>query len=467
MPKGDNGAWLDVGGTLKPPSVRPMLLLVAGCTVLALLFNVMRSHVEFATNALHDLQTRRVEMQRLDLLLQAMTDAETGVRGYLLVGSPEYLDPYQKSVKDVPGLMSLIAKDATLYPHDKADYEVLRELVQEKMAVLEQGVARGHPQTVRVEGSGPGKIKMDALREIVATIKARREAEDASAFEGSVDRFDLTEEIVTGLSIASLGMTLWLFVIQQRRNELRRRLSALLETENVRLEARVARRTSELSQLATYLTTTREAEREHLARELHDEMGALLTSARMDVNWVLRKYGAELDQQMRERLGHAIEQIGLSITIKRRIIDDLRPALLQGLGLTEALHLLIEAFSREVPVTAELTDALPDLSEDQALALYRIVQEAFTNIRKYARATRVRVGLHAGAGRLVLTVTDDGVGFNPNSPQVNHHGLAGMKHRAQMFGGSFHVRSAPGAGTRITADLPVTWTAPGSALFKQ
>jgi protein-histidine pros-kinase len=197
------------------------------------------------------------------------------------------------------------------------------------------------------------------------------------------------------------------------------------------------------------------AERARLARELHDELGALLTAAKMDASWLLRSLGATAGPDIQARFRRLIDTIGSGITIKRRIIDDLRPPLLQGLGLVEALRALTDELRGEYQLALQLPASEPPCSEEQSLALFRIVQESLTNTRKYAHARHIEVGLALVDNMLHLWVGDDGVGFDPDSPQLSRHGLAGMQHRTQMFEGHFAVRSAPGQGTRIDARMPL------------
>jgi len=144
------------------------------------------------------------------------------------------------------------------------------------------------------------------------------------------------------------------------------------------------------------------------------------------------------------------------ITLKRRITNDLRPALLYDLGLIDALRALIDEFRKgeEIEVKADLPEAEPELSEAVSLSLFRIVQEAFTNIRKYARAHHVSVALHVTSTGIELSIEDDGVGFDLDSPKLARHGLAGIKHRVFTHGGELDINTAPDAGVKIRVVLP-------------
>ena len=165
----------------------------------------------------------------------------------------------------------------------------------------------------------------------------------------------------------------------------------------IALEAEVAARTEQLRELAQHLQTIREDERSRLARELHDELGALLTAAKLDVARLKSRLGATITPDATERLAHLNETLNGGIALKRRIIEDLRPSSLSNLGLVAALEILLREFAARSEI--EVVDELGRSSSMPAaqLTVYRLVQEALTNVVKYAKAREV-VG-HAGADR--------------------------------------------------------------------
>ncbi|XZG70834.1 PAS domain-containing protein [Chitinibacteraceae bacterium HSL-7] len=224
------------------------------------------------------------------------------------------------------------------------------------------------------------------------------------------------------------------------------------------LEDLVLERTFKLSELAGHLQAVSERERHRLARELHDELGSLLTAIRLDLSWTLRKLRDD-DEPLRERLNRAMGLLGEGITLKRRLIEDLRPSALIHLGLNEALQMLVDDHatrqSCQYRFDAEL---VPRVDDEAALALYRIAQEALNNAAKYANAASIAVQLKVEAGWVVMRVRDDGVGCDPSlvrSRPVGHHGWIGMEHRVLPFGGELAICSSAGAGCEITARLPL------------
>ena len=204
-----------------------------------------------------------------------------------------------------------------------------------------------------------------------------------------------------------------------------------MQLERDRLETEVERRTLDLTELARHLQTVREDERSRLARELHDELGGLLTAAKLDVARVKsRLKGAA--PEIGERIGHLVQSLDAGIALKRRIIEDLRPSTLSNLGLNAALEVLCADFSRrtEVKVQAELDDV--SLPEDAQLTAYRVVQEALTNVAKYAKAQHVTVRLHSDGEVARLSVRDDGAGFDTRGVPMRARGLAGMRFRVGL-----------------------------------
>ncbi len=442
---------------LRPRRLLPLLLVALGCTLVLSLLGFGRLHAQFGELAMRDAQVYKAQIDRFDALLAMVLDAETGVRGYLLNDhKPVYLDAYTESQRAIEPLLARIEADYPPGSADRPEFETLARLVRLKLALLADTVTAGRVISAGPPGQGgAGKAYMDQIRQSIKVLRDHLEARNQTLVNESIKRFREMEHAVTGLALGALGLIIALFGVQQRQATLRARLATLLERENVALESMVSQRTRELSDLASYLTDAREAERARLARELHDELGALLTAAKMDASWLLRSLGATAGPDIQARFRRLIDTIGSGITIKRRIIDDLRPPLLQGLGLVEALRALTDELHGEYQLALQLPASEPPCSEEQSLALFRIVQESLTNTRKYAHARHIEVGLALVDNMLHLWVGDDGVGFDPDSPQLSRHGLAGMQHRTQMFEGHFEVRSAPGQGTRIDARMPL------------
>lgn len=433
-----------------------LTLLGLGCALVILVLASSYWQATASLQALDALQAQSERIGRLDSLLIQLADAESGVRGYLLSRNRAYLEPYNAGIATIGYTLEDIRRDLAPSGANDAALADLSGLVALKLHILADAVERGTVGDEAPRGKGAdGKRYMDRIRDTLAELKARELAEGRLSFERSIEHFHRTRWVVAALAGGALVLLLVLYIVLQRQLQLREQIADLLRGENQRLDALVQARTDELSNLASYLTNTREAEQARLARELHDELGSLLTAVKMDAAWLVRKLDPEALAPYRERFDRLLRTLDTGIALKRRLIDDLRPPLLQELGLVAALRALGEDFTAgDTRIHLDLPDEDIALPPERALALYRIAQEGLTNIRKHAQARNVRLGLRLNAGRVALSLADDGRGFDPAQTSRRRHGLAGMRHRVQMFSGDFEVASRPGEGTRITASIP-------------
>ncbi len=217
-----------------------------------------------------------------------------------------------------------------------------------------------------------------------------------------------------------------------------------------------------LSALSQYLIRLSETEKAKLAAELHDELGGALSALALDVAWVHERL-KEKAPELADRQAQAMKLVQETAMLKRRIIDGLRPMLLQHLGLAVALSDYVAQWSRKsgVQVDVRVPQEIRGLAPDAALALFRVVQESLTNVAKYARAARVTVEVAADATGVGVTVADDGVGIAAEAlARPTSHGITGMQQRIAAFSGTFRVESQPGRGTRIVAHVPLAVAPP-------
>lgn len=401
-----------------------------------------------------EINQKRID--RLDQLWVLLVDAEASALSFLLMRNDVYLEPYRSTAARLEPLMASMNFDIPPGSDDHSDLQALKRLVEAKFQYLGEMLSQGKAPVALSEEHGElGKQLMDQIRVRLAILKARREKAHQDLENMYLARADKIQYVGYALGIASLLLIVGLFVVQQRQVALRARIQELLKTENSRLEAKVSARTLELTNLASNLTTAQEEERQHIARELHDEMGSALTAAKMDAGWLRRSLGGQLADDVQERLLRLIENIGSTITLTRRLVDDLQPPLLKGLGLVEALRSLGQQFEIDLPIEMSFPDRELNLNAEQSLALFRVAQESLNNIRKYAKASRVWLSLSEEAGEVCLSIRDNGVGFDTQDIELHGHGIAGMKHRAQMFNGKLLLSSSPGQGTRIKVHLPM------------
>lgn len=219
------------------------------------------------------------------------------------------------------------------------------------------------------------------------------------------------------------------------------------------LDAEVARRTAALAQLTHQLQIAREDERQRIARDLHDELGALLLSAKLDATRVQSQL-AETTPAALELLAHLVATLNHCIALKHRIIEGLHPQSLTHLGLVATLEILAREFTEQTGIAVHCKLAPVKLEASAPLVIYRLVQESLTNIRQHAHAHHVWLTLGCSQGFAHLSVRDDGVGFDTGAHPGSAHGLAGMRFRVEAEGGSFSITSVPSKGTQIQVRLP-------------
>jgi signal transduction histidine kinase len=205
--------------------------------------------------------------------------------------------------------------------------------------------------------------------------------------------------------------------------------------------------------LTQHLQTAREDERSRLARDLHDELGALLTAAKLDVARLKSRIVA-ITPEASERLAHLNETLNNGIALKRRIIEDLRPSSLNNLGLVASLEILGREFAGTSGVNVHCELESVQLKPSTELTVYRLVQEALTNVAKYAQARNVTIRMRGNSQDVEISVRDDGQGFDTNVTRPSSHGLLGMRYRVEAEGGQMHIDATPGKGTHIHASLP-------------
>jgi signal transduction histidine kinase len=205
------------------------------------------------------------------------------------------------------------------------------------------------------------------------------------------------------------------------------------------------------------LQVVREEEKSKLARDIHDELGGILVSAKMDVSWVEERMRKK-DPESATKLERALQALDNGVQIKRRIIEELRPTLLDNLGLSAALDWQVHEICDRAGLAFDIGMPGDDstITPGVSIALYRILQEALTNIVKYARARHVNVDLGLTDDTVTMLIEDDGIGI-PDDAQNNllSHGIAGMRQRVRALRGDFSIARRPEGGTIIEVNIPL------------
>jgi signal transduction histidine kinase len=220
------------------------------------------------------------------------------------------------------------------------------------------------------------------------------------------------------------------------------------------IDGLVEARTRELSALSTHLQSLAEKEKSQLARTLHDELGGLLTAAKMDLSWLQSRVDTPAYQERLAQLGSVLDE---AMGLKRRVVEELRPSLLDHFGLATALRAHVDSACTKAIIACDIRlpeDGAP-IPKDIAIVLFRIVQEGLTNIIRHAGAKHITLELTDGGGEYVFTLEDDGRGFDLNSERDGWpHGIMGMQQRVRALGGEFSLESAPGRGTKLRVMVP-------------
>jgi signal transduction histidine kinase len=438
----------------------PKMVISLGLALLAasVLIVINETGYDQSTDALDSIAEASRTRASLNRVLQHVLDAETGSRGYLLTGDPRYLEPYNAAVAAIGQQLDALRLTYTPNPDEFTILAQLTRNVQRKLAEMDLSVRmreQGNEDAWKfVLMTDVGKEHMDAIRE-----------EATKLINGSAARMEVSQVkvrrslLLSRIGIATVTMAgllaFYLYLRQSTALELAgERQQQVLQQERDLLERQVRERTATLAELATHLQQVREEERGHLARELHDELGALLTAAKLDVARLKSRLGSQPTPEITQRLQHLTDALNSGIALKRRIIEDLRPSSLANLGLTASVEILAREFSERSGVEVMTSVEATELDESRQLTVYRLIQESLTNVGKYADARHVDISLHNYANHVEVDIKDDGKGFNVTEIRASTHGLAGMRHRVEAAGGRLTVISAPGSGTRISAVLP-------------
>jgi signal transduction histidine kinase len=417
-----------------------------------------------AANALQA-RTARVsdELQYLNVLV---LDAESSLRGYFLSGSDTYLGPMKHAPAEVDRefkkLNALLADN----PSQLKNLAQLRTLVDRRLAMMTQALdvyrQGGLPDIVAIAAAPDSRAQMDEIRLQVVIMTGEQNELVAARSAAFFQEYRHAVLLGLGINAAAIVVLLVFYRLIRRAFDLRLAAERALQKANDQLETTVALRTEQLSVLSRHLIRVSEDEKSRLARELHDEMGANLTAIGMDLTTVgelLRVSHPELAG----KLARAHRTLVDTVQLKRRIIENLRPSLLDNMGLAAALHSYCGDYARVTGIECDalIGDEVDEAAPMQAIALFRITQEALNNVAKYAKAEHVTVHLAREEDGWSLEVSDDGIGIPADAfARSKSHGLLGMRERALLLGGSLKVeRGVNGTGTCVTAWIPLA--APG------
>jgi PAS domain S-box-containing protein len=227
-------------------------------------------------------------------------------------------------------------------------------------------------------------------------------------------------------------------------------------TEKYKADEKLKESFKAIRELTEHLQNIREQERAHMAREIHDELGQLLTVLKMDVSW-LNKRVSTTEPAIREKFTELLDMLDTTVKTVRRITSELRPTLLDDLGLVAAIEWHLEEFEKRSGISKEFKSSVTEVTihDSMKIGLFRILQESLTNVARHSQAEKVNVGLDKNNGHIILKITDNGKGFDTTRNTKKTLGLLGMKERTEMMGGEYHIISKPGEGTVVEVKVPV------------
>ncbi|MDY0748656.1 CHASE3 domain-containing protein [Paucibacter sp. R3-3] len=402
----------------------------------------------------------------LQRLLTLLVDVETGQRGFIITGQRSYLQPYESAVGELERVYQDLRKRMLAAGTDERQLSRLDAGIRERLSQVDRNIAgrlQEHGGSLQdLSAYAEGKRLMDQLRYQVEELQRAQQwriAEADSATRALQERTEQITHLLPGVGLLALMMALLLLVVEQRRRD---RAEAALRHANANLEGLIDERTAALSKALARIQSfaveqdrSIENERRRLAREVHDQIGQVGTAIKMLVVSLRSKLKPRTEPLVEELQQMADE----SIRLARQISAALRPPLLDELGLEAAVGHYLQTLGRQAGMQTVLAMTEAELlSADQASQLFRIIQEACTNVLRHAGAQTLTIkGRHLEIEEregFQLEVIDDGKG--PGDVRADASGLRNMRERATLAGGRFEFGPADGgAGTRVGVWLPL------------
>jgi signal transduction histidine kinase len=430
-----------------------VLPLLAAVTIVIAAFFVAEARRAYTRDLSEAILVRQDRMREIAELIYASIEAESAQRGYMLTGEAQYLEPYAEGRKTATTLIDDLirryeetnAEEAAVLQGVRTRLDVKFVETEQTIAMMREGRAREALAAVKTD------VGLHYMREIRDELEALRTRERLAIYD-SIEEWKQELRVNTVLNAVTAVFTLVLLVLVGllASSEIRRRHAA-----NTELERLVEQRTADLEALSAHMVRIGELEKSALARELHDELGGLLVAMRMDLAQLRRRIVLP-DGDAEARWKRIDSALAAGVELKRRVIEELRPTLLDNMGLAAAIRWQAEQSCAvgQLKLDLDLPDEEPALSGDTGIAAFRCVQEALSNVLKHARATRVKLAMRRSGEWLQIVVEDDGVGVAPGAVErAGSHGLKQMRFRMEAVGGEMSTESVLPRGTRTTLSL--------------
>jgi signal transduction histidine kinase len=380
-------------------------------------------------------------------LLRTLLDAETGQRGFLLTSSPEFLRPYERAVDQLQPVLEEFHAATSGLSVDIDDCAKIEALTAKKMAELNQTITLAKETNrsfvLPVVTSGRGNDLMEQLR----TASARVE----SAYRGYVaqEQRKVNERQIAVLLTTGIGSGLAAIILIWAVGRLK-----FAYSRQASLLKQIVDSEQQYKKLADRLQSIREDERAHLSREIHDVLGQAFTGVKLDMAAASQRIERGQSSAALQKLSAGIEAVEESIRLLRKMAGELRPPLLDHMGLSAAIRAYAQEFSIRTGITCHVdgeTETMP-LSSEEGIAIYRIFQESLTNIARHAGTKEAWVKIFSSDRRIKLQIVDHGLGFDTGKNKTSL-GLLGMGERARSIGAELTIRSELDMGTTVDLAL--------------
>jgi signal transduction histidine kinase len=381
-------------------------------------------------------------------------EAESAQRGFLLTGEAKYLEPLEGGLSATEArLDELRARYRLLAPEElevianvKVDLDVKADEMRRSVSLLKDGFPREARDLVKDD---VGLYRMSAISEGLGSL---REREYARLLDG-LRQWATATRLDSVINAAGMLFTIVLLLVLGllATRDIRRR-----EIFATQLVSQIDERTAELQDLSQHMSRVAESEKHALARELHDELGGMLVAMRIDLAQLRKRIGPSSDPDLQARWDRVELALAQGLELKRRVIEDLRPTLLDNMGLFTALRWLAQQRAEQARLALHMEGLDDDIeiAPETAIAVFRTAQEAIANIVKHAAATRFSLTATVSDGRLRLEISDDGKGVPPGAERrVGSHGLKQMRFRMEGVGGDLTVGPQIPRGTSIVLSV--------------
>lgn len=435
----------------------PPFLIIGFLAALFFLTGAGQHRLQEASERLQ--QTARRE-QALEAIQSSLSRSVASQRGFLLTADEKFLRNYDRNVADVVPQLERLRAAFEGSADDVADVRNLYVLIGKRLADLAMLVAiqksQGTAAAISLVKTSVGSDTGEAINELLEQLR-HRESLKRAADEGYWSQSLMLSRWITLagtiFNMLLVGVAARLVYMDLRRRTLQ---TAELRDQKLQLEREAEERNRELVELSTHLQSVAEREKASLARELHDELGGLLVGAHMDISWAEERLG-DGDSEVKARLRRVQQSLDAGVDLKRRIIEELRPTLLDEVGLFAALRWQMkETCGRAgLKCNESYPNSEPAFTSEAAIALFRVAQEAFTNILKHSAATTVDITLSAIADDIVMQISDDGQGIPADRlSAAGSHGFVSMRHRIRALSGRLDIRSSASGGTVLLVQIP-------------